>query len=96
MGPQRGGPVKWRRSPRALIAAAIAIVEKKKLAAAGLAPIKPVKFRRSPREIIAAAKVIIEKQKMAHCRKAFGQVHVWRFDSCGQDFTLESTSFSTT
>ena len=97
MGPQRGGPVKWRRSPRARIAAAIAIIEKKKLAGAGLAPIKPVKFRRSPREIIAAAKVIIEKKKMAPCRKALlrqaprqpqliehllWQTEAWQ-DSCG-------------
>ena len=70
MGPQRGGPVTWRRSPRDLNAAATAIIEKKKLAGAGLAPIKPVKFRKSPREIIAAAKVIIQKKKMARCRKA--------------------------
>ena len=63
-------PVKWRRSPREIIAAAKAIIEKKKLAAAGLAPIKPVKFRRSPREIIAAAKAIIEKKEMARCMES--------------------------
>ena len=97
MGPQRSGSVKWRRSPRDLIAAATAIIEKKKLAEAGLAPIKPVIFRRSPRQIIAAAKVIIEKKKMARCRKAplrqalsqpqlfehlLWQTEAWQ-DSCG-------------